>query len=118
MQAPTLAEASLKGLCPRCGAPGLFAGVARFADHCPKCQLDFKSSDVGGGPEVFLILIVGAIVVVSALVVDLRFAPPWWVHLVWLPVAAILTLAGLRLAKAALFYQSYRHKAGEGRIVK
>jgi hypothetical protein len=28
-----------------------------------------------------------------------------------------LTIAGLRVAKAALFYQSYRHKAGEGRIV-
>ena len=118
MQAPTLAGASLKGLCPRCGARSLFAGTARFADHCPECGLDFKSSDVGGGPEVFLILLVGAIVVVGALVVDLKYAPPWWVHLVWLPVAATLTLAGLRLAKAALFYQSFRHKAGEGRIVE
>ena len=118
MQAPTLARASLHGLCPRCGAPGLFAGVARFADRCANCQLEFRSSDVGGGPEVFLILIVGAIVVVSALVVDLRYSPSWWVHLVWIPVAAVLTIAGLRFAKAALFYQSYRHKAGEGRIVK
>ena len=118
MIAPTLARASLKGLCPRCGASGLFAGVARFADRCRNCQLDFKSSDVGGGPEVFLILIVGAIVVIGAITLDLRFAPPWWVHLIWLPIAAGLTTAGLRVAKAALFYQSYRHKAGEGRIVK
>ena len=118
MIAPTLARASLKGLCPRCGSPGLFAGVARFADCCRSCGLDFKSSDVGGGPEVFLILIVGTIVVIGAITVDLRFAPPWWVHLMWLPVAAGLTIAGLRAAKAALFYQSYRHKAGEGRIVK
>jgi uncharacterized protein (DUF983 family) len=118
MQAPTLAGASLKGLCPRCGSSGLFAGVARFADCCPNCQLDFKASDVGGGPEVFLILIVGTLVVVGALIVDLRYAPQWWVHLVWLPLAAGLTLAGLRVAKAALFYQSWRHKAGEGRIAK
>ena len=118
MPAPTLAAASLKGLCPRCGATGLFAGVARFADRCRVCQLDFKTSDVGGGPEVFLILIVGTIVVVGALVTDLRYSPQWWVHLVWLPVAALLTIAGLRVAKAALFYQSYRHKAGEGRIVE
>ena len=116
--APTLARASLNGLCPRCGAKTLFAGITRFADRCSQCQLDFKSSDVGGGPEVFLILIVGAITVVSALVVELRFAPPWWVHLIWIPVAAILTLAGLRVAKAALYYQSFRHQAGEGRIAK
>lgn len=118
MNAPTLAGASLSGLCPRCGAPGLFAGVVRFADRCSKCQLDFKSSDAGGGPEVFLILIVGAIIVIGAIVVDLRYTPPWWVHLVWIPVAAVLTISGLRVAKAALLYQSYRHKAGEGRNVK
>ena len=55
---------------------------------------------------------------VGAIVVDFRFVPPWWVHLIWLPVAAALTVAGLRIGKAALFYQSYRHQAGEGRIVK
>ena len=66
----------------------------------------------------FLILIVGAIVAVGAIMLDLRYSPRWWVHLVWIPVAAGLTIAGLRVAKAALFYQSYRHKAGEGRIVK
>lgn len=118
MMAPSLVRASLMGLCPRCGSPGLFAGVARFADRCRNCQLDFKASDVGGGPEVFLILIVGTIVAVSAIIVDLRFAPSWWVHLVWLPVAIFLTVGGLRIGKAALFYQAYRHRAGEGRIAK
>ncbi|MEO7814488.1 MAG: DUF983 domain-containing protein [Sphingomicrobium sp.] len=116
--APTLVAASLKGLCPRCGAHTLFAGLVSFANRCRACQLDFKSSDVGGGPEVFLILIVGTITVVGALLVELRFAPPWWVHLMWIPIALILTVTGLRVAKAALFYQSFRHQAGEGRIVK
>ena len=92
--------------------------MVRFADRCRNCQLDFKSSDVGGGPEVFLILIVGAIVVIGAIMVDLRYAPPWWVHLVWLPVGLALTVAGLRIAKAALLYQSWRHQAGEGRIAR
>ena len=118
MIAPTLVRASLNGLCPRCGSAGLFAGMVRFANCCPKCGLDFKSSDSGGGPEVFLILIVGTIVIVAAIVLDLRVAPPWWVHLVWIPVGAVLTIIGLRLAKAALFYQSFRHQAGEGRLSK
>jgi len=118
MIAPTLVRASLKGLCPRCGAPGLFAGMARFADRCPTCKLDFKASDVGGGPEVFLILIVGAITVIGAVMLDLRTSPPWWVHLVWIPIAAVLTIVGLRIAKAALLYQSFHHEAGEGRLVE
>ena len=118
MRAPTLAGASLKGLCPRCGARTLFAGLVRFADCCANCRLDFKSSDAGGGPEVFLILIVGTIVVVGAILLDLRYSPRWWIHLVWIPVAVGLTIAGLRVGKAALFYQSWRHSAGEGRIGK
>ncbi|MCY7271321.1 MAG: DUF983 domain-containing protein [Sphingomonas bacterium] len=118
MTAPTLAGASLKGLCPRCGARTLFRSPSSFADKCPDCGLEFLSYDVGDGPAAFLILIVGAIVAVSAIVIDLRFGPPWWVHLVWLPVAVVLTVGGLRIGKAALLYQAYRHWAGEGRIVK
>ena len=118
MNAPTLAGASLKGLCPRCGAPGLFNGPVLFADHCPVCALDVQAYNIGDGPAAFLILIVGAIVAVSAIVLDQRVAPPWWVHGVWLPVGILLTVAGLRIGKAALLFQEYHHQAREGRITK
>jgi uncharacterized protein (DUF983 family) len=116
--APTLVEASLKGLCPRCGSPTLFAGIARFAPVCRACGLDIAAFNVGDGPAVFLILIVGTIVTVGALALDAAVGPPWWVHLVWLPVGIGLTLAGLRLGKAALAFQEYRHRAAEGKIAK
>jgi uncharacterized protein (DUF983 family) len=118
MTPPTLAAASLKGLCPRCGARSLFRGLASFADRCSACGLDFKAYNIGDGPAAFLILIVGAIVAVSAILVDLRFSPPWWVHSVWLPVGIVLTVAGLRIGKAALLYQEHLHQAREGRIAK
>jgi len=116
--APSLAAATLKGLCPRCGAKTLFAGAARFAPECDACGLDFASFDVGDGPAAFLILIVGAIVAVGAILVDLAYSPSWWVHIVWLPVMVALTLAGLRIGKAALMYQIFHHRAGEGRLSK
>jgi uncharacterized protein (DUF983 family) len=94
----------------------LFAGWVRFADKCRSCGLDFSSFNVGDGPAAFLILIVGTIVVVGALALDAAAEPPWWVHLVWVPVAAALTIVGLRLAKAWLLGQEYRHRAREGRI--
>lgn len=118
MTAPTLAGASLKGLCPRCGAHTLFKGPAAFAERCGACGLDFKAFNIGDGPAAFLILIVGAIVAVSAILVDLEFSPPWWVHSVWLPVGIGLTLVGLRIGKAALLFQEYRHQAREGRIAR
>ena len=115
--APSLAAASLKGLCPRCGAGGLFAGFARFAPPCRACGLDFSSFNIGDGPAAFLILIVGAVVTVGALVLDSAANPPWGIHLRWLPVGVGLTIIGLRVGKAALLFQEYHHRAREGRLV-
>jgi len=116
--APSLAAATFEGLCPRCGARTLFAGLTGFAPSCRSCGLDFASFNVGDGPAAFLILIVGAIVAVGAILLDQVMSPPWWVHLVWLPVGMALTVFGLRIGKAALVYQEYRHRAREGQIVK
>ena len=115
--APTILDAGLKGLCPRCGSPTLFAGTARFADRCRVCGLDFSSFNVGDGPAAFLTLILGTVVVALAIFVELKFHPPLWVHmLIWIPFTAVLVLGSLRLAKGALMAAEYRNAAREGRI--
>ena len=111
-------KAAIAGDCPRCGAHTLFKGWVSFAGKCRACGLDFSSFNVGDGPAAFLIFIVGTITVVGALVVDGAFSPPWWVHLVWAPVAAGLTIGGLRVSKGWLLAQEYRHRAREGRIAE
>ena len=116
--APSLAATSLMGLCPRCGAKSLFAGAARFAPTCRQCGLDFAAFNVGDGPALFLILIIGTVLTVAALVVEAAFSPSYWLHLIWLPIGIGLTLGGLRVGKAALLFQEYHHRAGEGRIVQ
>ena len=115
---PSSLGTALAGNCPKCGAHTLFAGWVKFADKCRACGLDFSGFNVGDGPAAFLIFIVGTITVVAALVVDAAFTPPWWVHLVWIPVAAALTIGGLRLSKAWLLAQEYRHRARQGRMVE
>ena len=115
---PSSLQAAIAGNCPRCGEHTLFGGWVGFTEHCSSCGLDYSSFNVGDGPAAFLIFIVGTITVVSALVVDGAFSPPWWVHLVWIPVALGLTIGGLRVSKAWLLAQEYRHRAGEGRIVE
>jgi uncharacterized protein (DUF983 family) len=107
---------ALAGRCPRCKSKSLFAGWVRFADKCRACDLDFSGFNVGDGPAAFLILIVGAIVTGAAIAVELMFSPPWWVHLVWGPVGAGLTLGGLRLAKALLLAREHATAAGERRF--
>jgi uncharacterized protein (DUF983 family) len=108
---PALA-AALKGECPRCGERTLFAGPVAFAPRCRACALDFAAFNVGDGPAAFLILIVGAILVAGAIMTELLFEPPLWVHLIWIPVGAALTIGGLRLAKALLIAREYQTGAG------
>jgi uncharacterized protein (DUF983 family) len=115
---PSSLQSALAGLCPRCGAHGLFDGWIGFAPKCRACGLDYSSFNVGDGPAAFLIFFVGAIIVVAALLLDAAAEPPWYVHLIWIPVAAALTIGGLRLSKGWLLAQEYKHRAREGRIAK
>lgn len=114
---PSLLTSSLFGRCPRCGKGALFAGYLRVASRCSQCGLDYAVFDVGDGASVFVILIVGFLVVGAALIVEVAWSPPYWVHaLLWLPAIAILTIAGLRLVKSTLMVLQYRHQAREGRV--
>lgn len=111
---PGLAVAALFGLCPKCGAKGLFAGATGFAPKCQSCGLDFGRFNVGDGPAAFLTLIIGAIVVGLAFWVEVKFSPPLWLHAVlWIPFVVVTTLWGLRVSKAALLGAEYRRSAGE-----
>ncbi|MEY2925649.1 MAG: hypothetical protein RL367_126, partial [Pseudomonadota bacterium] len=80
-QSPDTAKAALRGLCPRCGARGLFAGVVSFAPKCRTCALDYGQFNVGDGPAAFLIMIVGAIISTGAIALELNAHPPFWVHI-------------------------------------
>jgi uncharacterized protein (DUF983 family) len=114
--APAPVAAGLQGLCPRCGAATLFAGVALFADRCRACGLDLTQFNVGDGPAAFLTLIVGALVTIGAVAVQLTWDPPLWLQmLLWLPVTAALVVVCLRVAKGALLAIEYRRGAREGR---
>jgi uncharacterized protein (DUF983 family) len=90
-----------------------------FSDQCGACALDFSQFNVGDGPAAFLIMIVGAIITALAIIVQLRFEPPYWVHiLLWLPLTIVLVVGFLRIAKAALLILEYRNRAREGRLVE
>ena len=114
---PAIVEVALKGLCPRCAQPTLFAGWIKFADRCRHCGLDYTQVNVGDGPAAFLTLILGTIVVAAAIMLELTLSPPLWLHmLIWIPVTLAGVVGSLRLAKGALMSAEYRNAAREGRI--
>ena len=88
----------LRGRCPACGQGRLFQGFLSLRPACEHCGLDYDFADAGDGPAVFVILIGGAIVVFAALMTEVVYQPPYWLHAVlWLPLILIVTLAPLRL---------------------
>jgi len=97
-------KVGLMGRCPRCCTGKLFAGFLQVAETCSHCGLELKARDTGDGPAVFVVLFVGALVVAAALIVEVNYQPPFWLHaLLWIPLIFALSLGLLRPLKA-LFY--------------
>jgi len=109
--------AGLTCRCPRCGKGKMFSGFLTLRPRCEACGLDYSFADAGDGPAVFVIMISGGIVVAAALIVEVNFAPPLWVHaLLWVPLILVTSLAPLRALKGVLIALQYHHKAAEGRL--
>jgi len=116
----SLREAVRRGLfgrCPRCGKGALFAGFLTVAPRCESCGLDFTFADSADGPAFFVMSFAGFVVVLAALIVEVAYQPPYWVHaLLWVPLILAMTLLPLRPAKGLLIALQFHHKAAEGRL--
>jgi uncharacterized protein (DUF983 family) len=107
----------LKGKCPRCGEGELFSGYLAVAETCGQCGLSFEFADAGDGAPWFVMLISGAVAVAAALILELNWTPPYWVHGIFaLGFAVLLPLLLLRPVKGVLLCQQYRTRAEEGRL--
>jgi uncharacterized protein (DUF983 family) len=114
---PGIVSAALFGLCPSCGARTLFDGLTRFAPRCRVCGLDLSVYNVGDGPAAFLTLIIGALITLLAILLQIAWHPPFWVHVVlWVPLTTAAVIWGLRAGKGALLAAEFQRKAGEGRL--
>ncbi len=116
---PSSYVTGVTGRCPRCGGGKLFNGFLELAPHCEACGLDYGFADAGDGPAVIVTLLAGFIVVGTALVVEVKYEPPMWLHLaIFLPLTLVVCLGMLRPLKGILVSLQYRNKAGLGRLEK
>lgn len=110
--------AALAGRCPWCGRGRLFARGLTPAERCDACGADFRAVDAGDGPAVFVILVVGGLVTAAALITEVHWSPPYWLHAVlWVPMIVLLSLGLLRPLKAVLIARQLRLRAGEAGAV-
>jgi uncharacterized protein (DUF983 family) len=117
----TVTQSALRGIacrCPRCGKGKLYAGFLTLRSRCETCGLDYAFIDTGDGPAIFIIMGAGAIVVAAALIVEVKYQPPLWVHaMLWLPLILATTLLPLRAMKSLLIALQFHHKAAPGQLI-
>jgi uncharacterized protein (DUF983 family) len=110
-------RAGLSCACPRCGQGKLFQGFLTLAPRCAVCGLDYDFADSGDGPAVFIMFLAGFVVVGAALVTEIVYRPPYWVHAaLWLPLILIVTLGTLRPMKGLMIALQFHHRAAESRF--
>ncbi len=103
--------------CPNCAKGRLFGRFLKVVPNCAVCGFDFSESDTGDGPAVFIVLIVGFVVTFAALLVEVKYTPPYWLHAVlWLPLMLGLSIGLLQPFKGLLLAIQFHHGAAEARI--
>jgi len=104
-------SAGLRCRCPRCGEGKLYDGFLKVTERCGVCDLKLAHEDAGDGPAVFIILIYGLVMAVTAAVIELNYEPPFWVHaLIFVPLILGGSVLLLRPFKAVMIALQFKHR--------
>ncbi len=104
----------LRGRCPRCGVGKLFVRYLKITERCDACGLGFGGHDVGDGPVVPAILVLGGIIVGLATVTEIAYQPSLMVHgMLWGPLVVGGTLGTLPLLKGLSVALQFRYRSTE-----
>lgn len=110
-------KAGLTCKCPKCGTGQLYAGMLDLKPSCDVCGFDLSKADPGDGPQVFVILILGALTAVLAFIIEAGFSPSPWFHAIfWTVFISGMGLLMLRIFKATLIALQFHHDAHEGNL--
>lgn len=100
---PGITQAALFGLCPRCGAKGLWSGFAALAERCQACGLEFERHEPRGREMYFVVLPVTIPLVLAALKLDDFVQLPIWALIgLWGALVPTVVTVTLRYAKATV----------------
>ena len=92
----------------------MFEGFLAVAPSCPVCGLDLSRQDSGDAGVPFIILGVGLLVVFAALIVEVKYGWPVWLHLlVWLPLSIVLCVGSIRPLKGLFIALQYKYRRRE-----
>jgi uncharacterized protein (DUF983 family) len=99
----TSIKRGFRGRCPRCGEGRLFRAFLKVDNNCSVCGLDFTPHRADDLPAYLVIVIVGHLVVPTALLIETNYAPPVALQLaIYLPFTFVASLLLLQPVKGAV----------------
>jgi uncharacterized protein (DUF983 family) len=99
----TAMKRGFRGRCPRCGEGKLFRAFLKVDNNCSVCGLDFTPHCADDLPAYLVIVIVGHIVVPTALMIETNYSPPVGLQLaIYLPFTLVASLLLLQPVKGAV----------------
>jgi uncharacterized protein (DUF983 family) len=99
----TAMKRGFRGRCPRCGEGKLFRAFLKVDNNCSVCGLDFTPHRADDLPAYLVIVIVGHLVVPTALMIETNYSPPVALQLaIYLPVTLVLSLILLQPVKGTV----------------
>tara|TARA_B100000676_G_scaffold290744_1_gene324608 strand:+ start:2719 stop:3075 length:357 start_codon:yes stop_codon:yes gene_type:complete len=108
----------LRGRYPRCGAGELFDVLCSVRRASSVYGLGLKAEDIGDGPTVFVMFILGSIALGLATWLEIAVTPSYWFHLViWLSMVVVSRISFLRHLKAAWIAPQFSSRAREGGLI-
>src|SRR6201990_3323273 len=99
----TALKRGFRGRCPRCGEGKLFRAFLKVDNNCSVCGLDFTPHRADDLPAYLVIVIVGHLVVPTALMIETNYSPPVALQLaIYLPITLVAPLLSLQPVNGAV----------------
>jgi uncharacterized protein (DUF983 family) len=97
--------------CPVCGEGSIFCNFLKIKNNCNYCKQKLSDHDSGDGPMFFAMLILNIFIVLLAIVIEIKFKPPIWLHIsIWGPLIIILSLILIRYLKVLFLFLHFKYR--------
>jgi len=102
----------LKNLsCPQCGKQSAFQSFLKLKEKC-ECGLNLSNIDIGDGPSFFAMFFLNIFIILIAILVEIKFSPPLWIHLVlWGPLIILLSVLLIRYLKVLFLFLNFKYRS-------
>ncbi len=86
--------------CPACGEGRMFGRFLKVLDRCEACHEELHHHQADDYPAYLVVFLTGKLAFAGVLIVELTYAPPYWVHFaLWMPLVLFAALGLLQPVK-------------------